>query len=102
MTSTIDITPGCDTFATINGCRVRLGRGWRERVTAEELSDRFARTFRELGATPLVMNPTGESVFGAAERADGSTDLYTVTITHGLVRGVYLDTITREGTREHR
>lgn len=99
MNASIGILPGSDTFVTINGCRVRLGRDYSERVTMWELSDRFARTFRELGASPLVMSDRAETVFGFAERASGDVDLYTVSIACGMVHTTYCGTVTPSGER---
>ena len=98
----ISILPRSDTFAHINGHRLRLGRDWSERVTAGELSDRFARAFHEMGATPLVMSSRTESVFGVAERADGMVDAYMVSVANGMVRATYTCSVSPEGERVYR
>lgn len=92
MSVEIDICPGCDTFAIVNGHRIRLGRDWTERVTIDDLTDSFARAFREMGVTPLVMN--AESVFCTFTHANGTVDSYTVFRAAGTVSASYLCTVT--------
>lgn len=97
-----EITPGFDTFVVVNGHRIRLGREWKN-VTTDELSNRYARAFREIGAKPLLMNPIADSVFGIAERADGNVDAYTVFRSITGTRDVcYICTITPTGERVYR
>lgn len=101
MSVEIDICSGCDTFAVVNGHRIRLGRNLTS-VTADELSDIFARAFREMGATPLVMNERTESVFGIAERENGDVDTYQVYKVGSVIDAFCLCTITPDGEREYR
>lgn len=103
MNITIDKCPGFDTFAIVNGHEIRLGRNWTELVTSEELTDSFARAFREMGATPLVMNAQSESVFGTFTHANGTVDAYTIFRTGaGNVSASYICTVTLDGERECR
>lgn len=97
------ICHGLDTFVYVNGHRIRLGREWTEQVTADKLSNRYARAFREIGAKPMIMNPIADSVFGIAERADGNVDAYTVFRSITGTRDVcYICTVTPTGERVYR